>query len=61
MLNQLKQQLEAIRSQYGESLAVNLYQADLLRFWRETQKARRNSWKAAGKEAEAMRKYRPEV
>lgn len=59
MLNQLKQQLEAIRSQYGESLAVNLYQADLLILEGDTEGAK-ELLESCREEAEAMRKYRPE-
>ncbi len=59
MLNQLKQQLEAIRSQYGESLAVNLYQADLLILEGDTEGAK-ELLESCREEAEAVRKYRPE-
>ncbi|RHV89765.1 hypothetical protein DXA97_02675 [Clostridium sp. OF09-36] len=59
MLNQLKQQLELIQNQYGESLAVSLYRADLLLL--------EGDMEGAGKvledckeEADSVRKYRPE-
>lgn len=59
MRNQLKQQLEAIRSQYGESLAVNLYQADLLILEGDTEGAK-ELLESCREEAAAVRKYRPE-
>lgn len=59
MLNQLKQQLEAIRSQYGESLSVNLYQADLLILDGDIQGAK-ELLESCREEAASMRKYRPE-
>lgn len=59
MLNQLKQQLELIRSQYGESLAVNLYQADLLILEGNTEGAK-ELLESSREEAAAVRKYRPE-
>ena len=59
MLNQLKQQLEVIRSQYGESLAVSLYQADLLILEGDAEGAK-ELLKSSQEEAAAVRKYRPE-
>lgn len=59
MLNQLKQQLETIRSQYGESLVVNLYQADLLILEGDTEGAK-ELLESCGEEAASVRKYRPE-
>lgn len=59
MLNQLKQQLEAIRSQYGESLMVSLYQADLLILEGDPDGAKK-ILEGCREEAEAVRKYRPE-
>ena len=55
MRNQLKQQLEAIRSQYGESLAVNLYQADLLILEGDTEGAK-ELLESCREEAAAVRK-----
>ncbi len=59
MRNQLRKQLDVILSQYGESLAVTLYQADL--------KILEGDMTGAGElldgcktEVEAVRKYRPE-
>ena len=59
MLNQLKQQLETIRGQYGESLAVSLYQADLLLLEGNTEAAK-ELLESCREEAASVRKYRPE-
>ncbi|RHP44115.1 DUF5717 family protein [Clostridium sp. AF32-12BH] len=59
MRNQLKQQLELIRSQYGESLAVNLYQADLFLLEGDTEAAKEVLGNCR-EEAASVRKYRPE-
>lgn len=59
MLNQLKQQLEMIRSQYGESLAVSLYQADLLLLEGHTDEAK-ELLESCREEAASVRQYRPE-
>lgn len=59
MRNQLRQQLDGIISQYGESLAVNLYQADLKILEGDLAGAG-ELLEACREEADSVRKYRPE-
>lgn len=59
MRNQLHQQLDVIISQYGESLAVNLYQADLKILEGDLVGAG-ELLDACKEEADSVRKYRPE-
>ena len=59
MKNQLKQQLSAIRSQFGESLAVTLYQADLAVLEGNLAEAA-ELLDSCREEVISVRKYRPE-